>query len=831
MGERALTVRDRIIVHLSGFNRFADEFECPEEMCQSGISVATEKSRAHITLELNRMKNDGLVSERVAHVKGAKSKRKTYSLTAHGAARSSEINHFLASLHIEIIGPDGSKMLNGAKAVEHLISNYNVRHVIAVDRVMASGGILEMNSHRPAAPKHGAGKNELPARPDNFVPRKEMDDVLGIIVEGKSRVIVLLGIPGMGKTAMLSELAWTLQLKSNVFYRRIYTFDSSNSILSSLGEFLHNLGYPGLKKYLANNGSADLSEAGTHLAQCFERGKVILMFDEYELASSALEPFFAMLAELLRGTDSILLVASSRKPGFYSRKSVSLEKVVTEVSLGALDDAASAKFMNSEKGAKVSEENLKLAMGHPLTLKLLASGFAPANLADYVEQDILGKDAELARLCRFASVLRRPFLPDEMELSGFSAAIGIRKNLAFEPDFAGRYLLHPAISSILLAATGKRMLKELHRTAAEFYIQTGDELHETLHHLVAAGEFQHARNFVLEHEDALLSSGNQEELANNIEALTEDAGDNRWKLMGLAAMALDKAGKWSGARVIAEKIANGAPGSPESFKAMILLARILAKTGEPEDAMKVLDEILKSGKMSGEEILGQAHYSKASVLRRLGRSDAALKECEKAMSISKKLGDNLLHGQSLMESAMIMSAAGNHGGALERLDEATVSFLEKDSIQDQIRCGINTGMVLSAMERTDEAIADLEKAVKQAEENGLNRFRAHGLANLTELLNKKGDFKRSAALAQQASDIFSGLGEPVMLAVSKFNLGTALAELGKNDDAIVILDEAVLLLEKNKLTVTRGAWIRDYAELLERMGKHDKAVKILKKSK
>jgi tetratricopeptide (TPR) repeat protein len=829
MGERALTVRDRIIVHLSSFNRFADEFECPEDMCQSGISMAIEKSRAHVTLELNRMKDDSLVLERVAHVKGAKSKRKTYSLTTDGAARSNEIHSFLASLHIEIIGPDGSKILNGIKAAEYLTANYNERHVIAVDRILASGGVLKLASKPSATSKHRPNNSILPVRPEKFFPRSEMHGLLEMIGGGKSRVIILLGIPGIGKTALLSELAWTIQPETNVFYRRLYSFDSLNSVLSSIGEFLHSLGHPGLKKYLEVNGQIDLSEAGTHLAQFFGRGKAVLMFDEYEQVSGSLEPLFTLLAELIQDTDSIMLIASSMKPQFYSRKSVSLEKAVKEVSLGALDHPTSLKFLNAEKGSKVSDENVKLAMGHPLTLKLLASGFAPAGLMEFVEQDILDSNSELAKLCRFASVLRKPFLPDDLEFSGFSAAPSIRKNMAFEPNFNGRYLLHPAVSSIMFGATSKRMLKELHRIAAEFYTQTGDELHEILHHLVAAGDFQQAGNFVLEHEDALISSGNMEELASNIGTLTEQAGDQRWKLMTLAAMALDKTGKWSNARELAVKIVDGTPDTSEAFKAMILSARILAKTGKSDDALKILDGILKSGKKPGDDILGQAHYSKASVLRRLGRNDLALKECEKAISISKKRGDNLLHGQSLMESAMIMSATGNHDDALKRLDEAMIAFLEKASIQDQIRCGINIGTVLGAMKHNEEAIADLEKAVKQAEENGLNRLLAHGLANLTELLNNRGDFERSAALALQATDFFSGLGEPMMLAVSKFNLGTALAGLGREDEAIAIMDEAVLLLEKNKLTQSRGAWIRDYVELLERMGKHDKAAKILKK--
>lgn len=79
-----LTVQDKIVIHLASYLRYAEEFECPEEMTQAGIANAIGKSRAQTTLELKVLRDEELVSERVSHVKGAKSKRKVYNLTAAG---------------------------------------------------------------------------------------------------------------------------------------------------------------------------------------------------------------------------------------------------------------------------------------------------------------------------------------------------------------------------------------------------------------------------------------------------------------------------------------------------------------------------------------------------------------------------------------------------------------------------------------------------------------------------------------------------------------------------------------------------------------------------
>lgn len=145
MGERRLTVRDRIIVHLAGYTRYADDFECPEEMSQVGISTSIGKSRAHTTLELNRMKSLDLITERLAHVKGAKSKRKTYVLSAEALAKEKEIVENIWSLEIEIRGSDKSEIVNGQQAVNILMKELTMPKVMAFENVFSSKGQINLD--------------------------------------------------------------------------------------------------------------------------------------------------------------------------------------------------------------------------------------------------------------------------------------------------------------------------------------------------------------------------------------------------------------------------------------------------------------------------------------------------------------------------------------------------------------------------------------------------------------------------------------------------------------------------------------------------------------
>ena len=147
MSERKLTVRDRIIIHLSGYTRFAEEFECPEEMAQAGISAAIGKSRAHTTLELNRMEDVHMVTERLAHVKNARSKRKTYNLTQDALAREVEIVDSIRILNIEILN-SGTEMMNGLQAAEMLMEELTISRAMAFGIVLNSDGIIDIDEER-----------------------------------------------------------------------------------------------------------------------------------------------------------------------------------------------------------------------------------------------------------------------------------------------------------------------------------------------------------------------------------------------------------------------------------------------------------------------------------------------------------------------------------------------------------------------------------------------------------------------------------------------------------------------------------------------------------
>ena len=81
----SLTVSDRVMLHMSRFAGIPfDEYNMPYELTEDGIGTCIGKSRAHVSIEMKRLSERGLVRWMNAHVNGSSKRRKTFYLTVEG---------------------------------------------------------------------------------------------------------------------------------------------------------------------------------------------------------------------------------------------------------------------------------------------------------------------------------------------------------------------------------------------------------------------------------------------------------------------------------------------------------------------------------------------------------------------------------------------------------------------------------------------------------------------------------------------------------------------------------------------------------------------------
>lgn len=87
------TIRERILLHLDRFPGFdpSEIFNVPFDLTQDGIATVMGISRAHTSLELKKLKEQGKVDDWLAHVKGSGSKRKAYYLLPEGKIEADKL--------------------------------------------------------------------------------------------------------------------------------------------------------------------------------------------------------------------------------------------------------------------------------------------------------------------------------------------------------------------------------------------------------------------------------------------------------------------------------------------------------------------------------------------------------------------------------------------------------------------------------------------------------------------------------------------------------------------------------------------------------------------
>jgi CRP-like cAMP-binding protein len=68
----------RVLQYLKQYNPERFEFEAPPALTQDGIADAVGITRAHTALVLKRLRDRGLVEERLVHITGGRRRRKAY---------------------------------------------------------------------------------------------------------------------------------------------------------------------------------------------------------------------------------------------------------------------------------------------------------------------------------------------------------------------------------------------------------------------------------------------------------------------------------------------------------------------------------------------------------------------------------------------------------------------------------------------------------------------------------------------------------------------------------------------------------------------------------
>jgi tetratricopeptide (TPR) repeat protein/DNA-binding MarR family transcriptional regulator len=777
----ALTAEEKILVYLGSFERYIDEVDAPFETTQKGLSSNLELKRSHVSIALKGLKNKGLVTERLSHVKKSARRRKVYFLTRKGLESSNKLRRLLEDE--EVVFRDGTKEenLKVKEVVSRLPGNVDTIRVC----IHVKNEIFDLSTFGiPSEDKSVDFSDAIPELKYFFGRDQELRMLREFYRSKTKRIFALKGLAGIGKTTLLAKFASDPSIK-RVFMYRISEWTTLRNVLGRLADFLKSNGKRSLSSNLKPKDVPDIEDVVELISKDLANMDALLIFDDVHDAGTSLVMLLkAFIANIERAKGTKLIISGRTIPSLYSRKEVKVKGIVEEVRLKGLDRDSSLEVLRTQ--SEGSEQNFlkiyRLTKGHPLFLELMALNGALGKQTDvrtYVNEEIYSKLSKSEKgILERASVFRYP-VKSEFLLVGDDADQGVLDDLVEKSLLhrSGDVLeMHEIPKEFFYNRMSPKRRGNHHRAAAEFYEDEDGTLAliESIFHLVKASRMEIASERIADCGLDMISKGYHDEMLELIEMVEKE------KVRASLAVRL-----------------------------LFLKAEIITMGGDWKGAMDCLkDALTKSKNVGFKEGLTQALYELGVMHYRKGEWEKALERYGRALELSEKEGFEERQAK-LYNTIGIVHWRKKRLELAEDFYKKSIELYRKLKNKRGVAGGYNNiGIVHWELKDMDKALEFYEKSMKISKRLDDKRTIAILYNNMGEVHRVNGDkreamrcFEDSLALSEalefkwQIAEIHRNIGRLSRGAKRKEHLETALklfTRLGAKKD----IEEVSKMLKK-----------------------------------
>ena len=788
-------VQERILLHLLDYSDFKDSIEVPFALSQMGIANAVAIARSNVPRAIAGLKDQNILVERQAHVKGVSRKRKAYFLTDSGVTLASETWERLSDWPVRIIlddQPAVSSTLGGAKSVVPFemrpvdIIRYIDEHN-CLDVRNLSADLVERDLSKHVEKQLVTSLADLPRLRHFYGRATELDNMVNLL-EARATTLLVPGIAGIGKTTMASKLIERFMHRRNLLYHRCQDWEGSRSFFESVADWLASMGNADFSTYLAATPVPQPADAARLLVEALEGTPSLLVIDDFHKVSDMVlhQTFQAMSLALLGSEEKIGLVIFSRsfKP-VVPTKDAEGRIASLVLPLDGLAPDAGRKLLTSFDSL-ADEQWLHihgLSRGHPLVLELINRGASAGafheTLENYVTVEIFSKlSAEQKRVLSALSIFREPVKLEALAQQGLNSDeldSLVESGLARQAD---TYDVHDLIREFLLRSLSPTLREEFHGKCVDWYQKqsASHELRiELVYHSIKSSQFEAASDIIVNEGRQLVSQGYME-------------------LLGLI-----------------EQIQTDDLASSVVVRMAQIQGDILALLGRLNEAEEVLNNTLERAQSTADELVqAEILSSLADVSRKQGNSDLSLSRHKMALKHYISLGNARWAARTYNNIGYLLRRKNERNKALEAYGEVEAILESSDDnelIYSQItlaRSLIELGEVDRAREHamaSHERTSQLEDSVLHARAQAvLGRYYSKVEQSELALLH----YSEALTAMTEAGDVQS-LVEITML------LGEVLHDAGRTDEAVEHYGQALVLAEANDLRMQIG-------ELLTRLG-------------
>jgi tetratricopeptide (TPR) repeat protein/DNA-binding MarR family transcriptional regulator len=530
----ALTVSKRILLHLKSFCKYKSEFEVPTYITQAGIGEIIGIRQHHVSRAITKLINDGLVYKRSAHVKGIERRRSAYFLTDKGLQFTSQLESKLLSQKVTVRDADGT--LKEMRLSEVNPTFGTTFPVIDLKDLVSKFGIIEykkLMEYRDRKLKPGAMfSDNVPPELSRFYGReRELSALRNALASETIRAIIVHGIPGIGKTTLVSKLAHEYKGKRPVNWYNFEPWSDLRHVIIALAESLAEMRRRELAYYMRIHGKGgrelDLSRILQLLESDLRELNAIFVFDNFHKVASIDKNVLIFFQALLRVMEKLatndIIICSRWLPQFYDRVDVKVRNLIYELRLDGLDKASTKSILKLRGiGERDADVIYGITGGHPLAIEFIephtvqSFGALKKDLHTFFDEELFSElSVDEKTLLRFAAVFIQPVSLDAyLKVDGVSYETlqnAIKKSLIrVTPD--AKYYVHDFIRDYFYAQLTSRQRIDYHKLAATHYRDTIEPLEriEMLYHLIAAEDYESAVKVAIAHKDEFISQSSVE---------------------------------------------------------------------------------------------------------------------------------------------------------------------------------------------------------------------------------------------------------------------------------------------------------------------------------
>ncbi|MCK5548878.1 MAG: tetratricopeptide repeat protein, partial [Thermoplasmata archaeon] len=706
-GKFSLPVEKKILIHLYPYSEFFDHWEAPFETSQEGVSERLGLLLNNVSRAMGSLRDDGMLVAKLKHVKGLKRRRKVYFLTEKGRKLADDTKDSILKTRITFVDMESKARTEKVSVLVDYLGRklrsppgfLNVLRGFQLFEPFHCASFKTYLDSKGKEKRFAAYTGRAPILSGFLGRDDELRRIRSFLDEEGSGMVVVRGIPGIGKTSLGVRLLEDYRTKRHTFWSKVREFDTVRSVAKELSEFLVLLGKRRLNSYLKGRKDLELGRLSELLEDELRGEDSLMVFDDFQNAIEELKMLFSILADVLTRLPNLkLLILSRQAVDFYDAKDTAVRKLVREMNLEGLDPSSVRSFLES---MKLDEERLdkilELTKGLPLFLELIRTVGVDAAISDLrklVEDTILSSIGEKERLVLESMTVHRYPVHLELLLSHdikYEALSSLVKKSILMEYPRDLFEVHDAIREHVYRLLNKEQKRRHHGRAAEIYLKACEDvspekgespeeidssdddesaifMFEALHHLQAAGRWKDAFEAGLKFFPMLMEAGVKEvrELLENFkeEQLSKGQTSELLVLRG-DAHALNE--DWEKAL----KDYRSALNLKEDLKLKEDLPHLHSSIAHVQMKAKKWSGTLKSHKnalrlfkeVGDERGRGKEYVALGTSYKKMNRFQNALEMYKKGLGLLKKVKDRMGTGAALNNMAILHESMGNWGEA------------------------------------------------------------------------------------------------------------------------------------------------------------------------